>query len=86
MITIQSPPLGWAFYSADFSIIASGGGKPGSVLLVRSPVDCARWGRMSDEQRDRVNLYIRGDGANLTLAMADAVDKALVADPVEDPA
>lgn len=70
---------GWRFYTADFSIQASGKvgkhGSTGRVMLVRAPEEKARWNMLSDEEMDAPDcpeLYIVGRGVTFEEAIANA--------------
>lgn len=73
-------PEGWALSSADFSIIAQGGNRPGSVALVRSGEDRANWHRFADA--NAVGLYVFGRGKSYSEALIEAIKEARAAAPV----
>jgi len=66
---------GWEFHSADFSMNAAGSRDTGTVMLVRSPHDRARWYGMPDdlkEDDDGPELYAHGSGRNIEEAIVNA--------------
>lgn len=73
-------PDGWALSSADFSILAAGGNRPGSVTLVRAGTDRKNWHAFADA--DAVPLYACGRGMNYGEALVAAIEQARAAPPV----
>ena len=76
---------GWHFSSADFSVQAGSGKGLGTVLLVRSPDEKARWLQMPEELREDDNgppLYVVGCALTLVDALCDANLKAANAKPI----
>lgn len=65
-------PAGWKLSSADFSIIASGGTKPGHVTLVLDSERKKAWLALSDEEREKADLYIYGTGSTFIEALTNA--------------
>ena len=72
-------PDGWHFSSADFSMQASGKSAIGSVMLVRDMEGLKSWCALSDDDRERVELYVSGKGTTVMEAIADAASKAMLA-------
>lgn len=71
-------PIGWRFYSADFSFP----NQPGSVLLTRTPEQTQIWfdllnesGLLADEFD--IPLYMLGSGETLDAAVRDAAVRCL---------
>lgn len=75
-------PVGWVLISADFSIRANDGRSNGFVMLRRDHPGLLAWFRLDEAGRDAVDLYVRGEGMNLRIAIADAASKAIAAGPV----
>lgn len=74
-------PDGWAFSSADFSLVASGRGD-GRVALQRDEAGMKWWHSLPQELKDDDNgpaLYVAGRGMTFTDAMNDACQKAMLA-------
>jgi hypothetical protein len=72
-------PEGWCFYSADFSMVASGVSKRGSVTLVRSIEQRTIWQSLPDALKDgeaAIPLFIMAQGISLEEAFYEAVVKA----------
>jgi hypothetical protein len=72
-------PKGWKLCSADFSIIAGGGNKPGSVMLVRDPDHKKIWHdavRDIDCPGNTPELYASGCGMTFLDALNNAIKKA----------
>jgi len=67
---------GWRFYSADFSVHASGKDYvKGSVTLVRAPDERDEWHKMTDEDKEDDNgppLWVHGYGLTIEDAIIDA--------------
>lgn len=82
---LTDAPPGWRFCTADFSVLASGGAKPGRVVLVRDPVGSDAWHALPDEEKERDDgpaLYVYGWGMTLDQAMQDAKRCALDSTPL----
>ena len=76
---------GWRFSTADFSIIAGGGKIAGSVMLIRSPENLAKWMKLPDEIKepdDCPPLHISGRGMTFEEAVCNANLKAAHALPI----
>ena len=75
LLAAVSPPDGWVFYSADFSMPASGLGPVGNVTFKRDIEGTKSWHALPDEQKedeDGPPLYASGSGASLYAALCDA--------------
>ena len=75
LLAAASPPDGWVFYSADFSMPASGLGPVGNVMFKRDIEGTKSWHALPDEQKedeDGPPLYVSGRGASLYEALCDA--------------
>ena len=83
-ITESIIPIGWRFYYADFSLVASGTGRSGRVMLQRSPEDLARWHCLSDSAKDHIGIYAVGNGAHFNEALAAAIKEAFLMLPVTE--
>jgi hypothetical protein len=68
-------PKGWVFSAADFSLKAAGKRKMGNVTFVRDVEGRKKWLSLSEEDRDRVHLYVSGSGVDLESAIEDAVNR-----------
>ncbi len=80
---------GWAFYSADFSGVATGfpGMTVGNVLLIRDIENKAKWHEMSDEDKESPEgppLYVQGVGRTFEDAIANANAKAALVKDIEE--
>ena len=79
---------GWNFYSADFSVQASGKQNAvGSVTLVRSPDDREKWNKLPDAVKEydkSPELYVTGRGLTLEDALINANLAAAHALPIPD--
>jgi len=64
-------PSGWEFDTADFSIR----GKNGHVMLRRNKKGQEWWFSLSEEDREKTDLYISGSGQNLKEAITVAILK-----------
>lgn len=64
----QRIPDGWKFYGADFSLV------PGSVMLTR---DTQWWLILSDDEREKTDLYVYGRGKTIEEALDAAIDRAM---------
>lgn len=72
-----TPPEGWVFNTADFSLLASGNYVvPGSVTFIREPKQRAKWSTLSEVYQTAFPLYVYGEGFTLTEAFEDACKKA----------
>lgn len=83
--TIQKAPVGWRFYTADFSLQAAGLSETGRVLLIRSPEEKVRWHQQGEAIKDREDcppLFIEGEGETFEDAMRDAESKTQDALPI----
>lgn len=71
----QSPefmiPPTWEFDTADFSVR----GRNGHILLRRNKRGQEWWHGLSEEEREKNDLFISGSGMNLKEAISDAVKK-----------
>lgn len=64
-------PAGWRLYAADFSV----SGSPGHVTLIRDDQGKAWWHGLTDEEREKIDLFITGRGKTIR----EAIDAALTA-------
>jgi len=64
-------PFGWEFDTADFSVR----GKDGRVMLRRDKRGQEWWFGLSEEDREKTDLYISGSGNNLKEAIKMAISK-----------
>lgn len=69
-------PDGWEVNTADFSLLASGRSKTGTVTLIRDEAGRAAWHALDEAGREAVALYISGEGASISEALVDAYGKA----------
>ena len=76
---VPAVPPGWAFYTADFSMKAHETAPVGRAILMRTGDDFRAWFTLSDEDRDRIPLYIQGAGPTIHEAIAEACKAALSA-------
>ena len=74
---------GWKFHAADFSCNAANSERAGYVLLIRDPLQKAKWCKLTEEQTYNsetgeltVPLYVKGEGQTLEEALHDACEKA----------
>lgn len=67
-------PAGWKFQSADFSMPNSG-----RVMFMRDAAGQKWWFSLTEEEQDRIPLYVWGEGATFEAAMEDARKNALAA-------
>ena len=75
-------PDGWAFYTADFSCVASGLHATGNVTLVRDQAGKAAWHKITagiEDVESAPPLYVFGRGRTLSEAIASAVVEAAAA-------
>ena len=66
---------GWVFYTSDFSLVASGMGPKGTVMLRRDSENYALWHKMSYEDKeddDGPPLYVVGFGETFEEALISA--------------
>ena len=77
-------PNGWAFHTADFSMVAAGrpGGR-GRVELIRDAENRARWHALGEADRERVELAVYGHGMTFAEAFADACKNAALTAALE---
>lgn len=71
-------PAGWRFYTADWSIPSNC-----AVTLTRINEHRAAWNAMPDHDREHCPLFVSGKGANLEMAINDAVSNLAPADLLE---
>ena len=69
---VRDYPEGWVFHSADFSMAASCPARSGRVTLVRDLAGRDWWVSLSEEDKERVPLYVYGSGNTLSDAIKDA--------------
>lgn len=65
-------PAGWVFNSADFSMLATGSGTEGSVMLKRDKAGTAAWHELSEAERETKSLYVYGKGKTIAEAIRAA--------------
>lgn len=70
-------PKGWVFYSADFSLQASGKSELGSVTLIRDIEGRKWWHSLSDTEMLEHSLYVYGTGKTIFEALENAATKLL---------
>ena len=70
---------GWCFYSADFSMNASNPANWGTVMLTRDDAGRKWWHALSDEEREKIDLFVSGRGTTFDAAMKAANEKAAIA-------
>jgi hypothetical protein len=73
-------PEGWRFYTADFSMQATGKRNCGSVMLIRDEKGVAEWHKLPDdlkESDDGPPLYLSGTGKTLQEAIKKASARAI---------
>ncbi|MBA9854445.1 hypothetical protein DEE91_00830 [Ralstonia pickettii] len=70
---------GWCFYSADFSMNASNPANWGTVMLTRDDAGRKWWHALSDEEREKIDLFVSGRGTTFDAAMKSANEKAVIA-------
>ena len=73
-------PEGWRFYTADFSMQATGKRNCGSVMLIRDEKGVAEWHKLPDdlkESDDGPPLYLSGTGKTLQEAIKEASARAI---------
>ena len=70
---------GWCFYSADFSMNASNPANWGTVMLTRDDAGRKWWHALSDEEREKIDLFVSGRGTTFDAAMKSANEKAAAA-------
>jgi hypothetical protein len=78
---------GWAFDTADFSLVASGNGPHGYVRLVRDVQNKAKWFAQSPAIKDCPNapeLYVGAGAPTLEEAINIANQKAKTAQPIHE--
>ena len=73
---VRDYPEGWIFHSADFSMAARCPARSGRVTLVRDLAGRDWWLALSDEDKERVPLYVYGSGNTLSDAIKDAALRA----------
>ncbi len=64
-------PDGWRFYTADNSIPDKC-----SVMLIRAGQYYLRWFQLSDEEQEKVGLYVSGAGYSFHQALGKAIEAA----------
>jgi hypothetical protein len=75
-------PEGWRFYTADFSMQATGKRNCGSVMLIRDEKGVAEWHKLPadlKESDDGPPLYLSGTGKTLQEAIEEASARAIEA-------
>jgi len=72
-------PAGWVFYSADASIQSSDPRRPIGVMLKRDIDGVQWWLQLTEEEKERTQLYSSGAGMTLELAIQNAVAAILAA-------
>ncbi len=77
---------GWLFYSADFSMNASNPANWGTVMLTRDDAGRKWWHALSDEEREKIDLFVSGRGTTFAAAMQAANQKAAIAAPAQQEA
>lgn len=60
---------GWVFWSADFSMLATGKRKYGGVMLRRVQEDVDKFHKLTEEEQDKVDLYAVGHGSTVEEAI-----------------
>jgi hypothetical protein len=74
-------PIGWVFFSADFS------GAPehrGNVMFMRDKANTAKWHRLSDEEKETIDLYVKAHGRTLIEAIERACKIAATLPPISE--
>ena len=71
-------PIGWVFFSADFS------GAPGNVMFKRDKANTAKWHKLSDEEKETTDLYVKVRGKTLVEAIERAYKIAAVYPPIPE--
>jgi hypothetical protein len=70
---------GWCFYSADFSMNARNPANWGTVMLKRGDASSKWWHALSDEEREKIDLFVSGRGTTFEAALKAANEKAAAA-------
>jgi len=70
---------GWCFYLADFSMNARNPANWGTVMLKRGDASSKWWHALSDEEREKIDLFVSGRGTTFEAALKAANEKAAAA-------
>ncbi|WP_137910713.1 hypothetical protein [Ralstonia sp. 3PA37C10] len=74
---------GWRLYSADFSMNARNPANWGTVMLTRDDSGSKWWHALSDEKREKIDLFVSGRGTTFDAALQAANEKAAIAAPTQ---
>ncbi|WP_212635541.1 zinc finger-like domain-containing protein [Ralstonia insidiosa] len=70
---------GWCLYSADFSMNATNPANWGTVMLRRDGAGYKWWHALSDEEREKIDLFVSGRGTTFEAALQNANEKTAIA-------
>jgi len=68
----QASPFGWCFLSADFSSQAMGKNCYGTVIFIRDDDQRLLWHDLSEEDKEKIPLYVEGNGVTIAEAIEEA--------------
>jgi hypothetical protein len=78
-LTDMIEPIGWVFFSADFSCVPE---FKGSVMFRRDKANTQKWHKLSDEEKETTPLYVKAHARTLIEAIERACRIAEVMPPV----